>query len=189
MKILKILLVVFISLFYTGTAMAQSDKKEQRKIERAEKKRLKEEVRKKNLEQLQALVEDQTYVLESTSIFGRNMNRYEVSPNTNFVKIEGDQLTVQTASIFHFGYNGLGGITINGNIQEYKIYRAKKNNSISVLIQFTSPVLGHSSLSFDIQPNGTARAMLRDNWGGRVTFQGQMVDLESSRVFKGMSII
>lgn len=185
----KIILLIGVFLFSVEAGMAQSEKKEQRKIERAEKKRLKEEARKQNLEQLQALVEDQTYVLESNAIFGRNMNRYEVSPNTNFVKIEGDQLTVQTASNFHFGYNGLGGITINGSIQEYKIYSAKKNNSISVLIQFTSPVLGHSSLTLDIQPNGTARAMVRDNWGGRVTFQGQMVDLENSRVFKGMSII
>lgn len=187
----KIFLLAIMFFFSVDAAMAQSDKlskKEQRKLERAEKKRLKNEERQRQQEQLMSLVEEQNFVLEATTIFGRYNDRYEVMPNTNFVKVDGNKVTVQTSNNFHVGYNGLGGITINGTITDYKIMPSK-NNTVSVLIYFNSPVLGHSSLNLNISADGLARAMVVDNRGGRATFQGQMFDLENSRIFEGRSII
>lgn len=189
MKIYKTLLLAFVLLFSVDAAVAQTSGKEQRKIERAEKKRLKEEARKKEHESLMSMVQDQAFVLEAYTLTGRNMNRYQVAPNTNFVSVEGDRLTVQTANGFNFGYNGLGGITINGTITDYKVLPSKNNKSISVLIQFTSPLVGQSVLNLNINSGGNSSAFVRDNWGGRVTFQGQIVELEESGVFEGQSII
>lgn len=185
----KIFLLLGVFLFTVETGMAQSDKKEQRKIERAEKKRLKKEERARKQEKLVSMVQDQTLVLEATTIFGRYMDRYEVMPNTNFVKIEGDRVTIQTANNFHVGYNGLGGITINGTIRDYLVKTSKDNSSVSVVIQFTSPVMGHSTLNLNLQPGGLSTAMVVDSRGGRATFQGQVFDLEDSRVYEGMSIM
>lgn len=188
MKIYKILLIVLAFLFSVDAGMAQSGSREQRKTEKAEKKRLKEEERKENLERVLNLVEDQSFVVEAHSISGRSMNTFQVSPATNFVMVEGGQIIVQTANNFSFGYNGLGGITIKGNIRNYEILSVKKNH-VRVQINFSDPVLGFSSVNLDIQENGFARAMLRDNWGRRVNFQGQFVSLENSRVFEGRPII
>lgn len=170
------------------TGMAQSDKKEQRKVEKAEKKRLKKEARQKQQDLVMALVNEQAFVLEAHTIRGRYMNSFPVSPGTNFVMIEGDQITIQTANNFGFGYNGLGGVTINGTISEYKVISKDKNGS-TVLIQFSSPVLGHSTLNLHVQGSGQAQALVTNNWGRRITFQGQMVAPEDSRVFEGNSLI
>lgn len=48
-------------------------------------------------------------------------NSYPVSPTTNFVMVEGDKLTLQLGFTGRIGANGLGGITIEGNISSYDI--------------------------------------------------------------------
>ena len=192
MNPLKIFILLAFFLFSVDASMAQSDilsKKEQRKLERAEKKRLKKEERKRNHEEVVSLVKDQTFVLEANTLYSRYMTPFFVTPTTNFVKIEGGQITLQTANDFSFGYNGLGGVTINGTILDYQVKVSEKNGGTSVLIQFSSPVIGHSTLNLNVQADGNARAMLVDNWGRRVTFQGQFVALEDSRVFKGRPLI
>lgn len=155
-------------------------------MERAEKERLKHEERIRTRELVNGLVKDQTYVLEATSLMGR-YNQVFVSPSTNFVSVVGDKITLQTANHFAIGYNGLGGITVNGIIRDYQINEGKKG--ISVFIQFSDPLLGFSTLNLDVQDGGFARARVQDNWGGRVIFQGQLVPVEESRVFKGTAIM
>src|SRR5690606_30415412 len=130
MKHFRILILLVMFLFSVDAAWAQSgraERKEQRKLEKAEKKRLKEEERKQNREEVFSLIQDQTVVLEANTVYGRYMTPYHVTPTTNFIIIEGDQLTLQTASNYGFGYNGLGGITVNGTIQEYQLSTSEKN--------------------------------------------------------------
>jgi hypothetical protein len=187
MKIFRILLLGLVMVFAVQAGWAQTSSREQRKIEKAEKKRLKEEEQRKNHELVISLVKDKTYVLEATTLSGRYGYQYQVSPTTNFVKIEGDQIVVQTANNFGIGYNGLGGITINGTIRDYQITNEK--NGVTVFIRFADPVMGMSTLNMSIQESGYARATVLGNWGARATFQGQFTDLEESRVYKGRSII
>lgn len=187
MKIHKILLICLGLLLSIQTSWAQTGKREQRKIERAEKKRLKAEERQKKHEWVLGLIQEKSYVLEATRLSGRYGEQYQVNPSTNFVKIEGDQIIVQTANNHSIGYNGLGGITINGTIQDYSIADAK--NGVSIMIRFSDPVMGMSTLNLDVQESGNAQARVVGGWGGRVVFQGQVVALEESRVFKGRTII
>ena len=189
MKQYKILLLGLAILFSVQTGWAQSDKpskKEQRKIERAERKRLKEEARLRQQEMLIDLVEDKTYVLEANTL-SNTYRQFQVSPTTNFVKVQGNRVVIQTGNSFSMGYNGLGGITLNGTINNYKYIEEK--NGATVFIQFYDPVLGHSTLNLNVQSNGQARAMVIGNWGRRAIFQGQFVALEDARIFKGRSII
>ncbi|AHM63409.1 hypothetical protein D770_25830 [Flammeovirgaceae bacterium 311] len=187
MKIYKILLLGLALLFAAQTGWAQTSKREQRKIEKAEKQRLKEEERQRNRDMVLNLVKDQTYVLEATTLAGRYGQLFPASPTTNFIKVEGDQIIIQTANNVGIGYNGLGGITISGNIREYQVNQDK--GGASVFIRFYDPLLGLSTLNLSVQESGYARATVLGNWGGRVTFQGQFVALEESRVFKGRTII
>lgn len=187
MNYYKILLLGLVLLFSVPTAWAQTDKKEQRKIERAEKIRLKEEHRKKNQELLMELVKEQNYVLEATTVAGRYGNIRQVNPSTNFIMVEGNRIIVQTANNFNIGYNGLGGITINGTIRDYQI--SKDKHGVSVAIQFSDPVIGFSTLNLEVQENGNARASILGNWGGRASFQGNFVPMENARVFQGRPLI
>lgn len=187
MKLHKILLLGLVLFFAVQPGWAQTSKREQRKIEKAEKQRLKEEERQRSRDLVLSLVKDQAYVLEATTLTGRYGQIYQASPNTNFVKVEGEQIIIQTANNFGVGYNGLGGITINGTIKEYQVDQEK--GGVSVFIRFHDPVLGLSTLNLSVQDSGNARATVLGNWGGRVTFQGQFVPLEESRVYKGRTII
>lgn len=58
------------------------------------------------------MVHDQDFVLEAYTLFGRNNTKIDVSPNTNFIKIYGDRLTVQTGNNFVLSFNCLGGVII-----------------------------------------------------------------------------
>lgn len=188
MNPIKILLLAMVFFFSVDVSMAQTDRKEQRKMERAEKKRLKQEEKQRIKELIFESVEEQAFVLEANTLSGRYVTLPAVSPLTNFVKINGNRVVVQTANNWGFGYNGLGGITINGIIREYEVI-ANNEKSVTVLIRFADPVLGSSTLNLNVQANGMARAMVVDNWGRRATFQGQLVPLENARIFQGRSII
>ncbi|CAN5553068.1 DUF4251 domain-containing protein [soil metagenome] len=188
MKRLIIYILVLIFIFSAGIGMAQAGEKEDRKVKRAEKMRLKEEEANLNQEKFLSLVNDQDFVLETYALFGRYNSRIGVSPNTNFISIHGDQLTLQTGNGITHGYNGVGGITINGRITNYKVKTSKNNKNLSVMVQYTSPALGHSTLNLNIQSNGSARAFVTDNWGGRATFQGEIVSPENARIYKGLAL-
>lgn len=185
MKIYRVLLIGFIFFFGVQTTWAQSGKREQRKIERAEKKRLKEEERRKSQELLMDLVKDQSFVLEASTLTGR-YNQRMVNPSTNFVKVEGNQVLVQTAFNAGMGYNGLGGVTVRGTIKDYQV--TERKGGVTVFIQFSDPVLGLSSLNLNLQSNGNATALV-SNWGNRATFQGQVVPAELARVYRGLPLI
>lgn len=184
----KILLIIMVFFFSVDASMAQTDRKEQRKTERAEKKRLKEEARQERMSLIKEITEERSFVLEAHSISGRRGMTYQVSPVTNFVMVEGNQVVIQTGNNFGFGYNGVGGITVQGDIKDYEIISRKKN-SVSVLLHFSEPVFGHSSLNIDISENGFATARMIGNWGSRINFSGQFVPLENSRVFEGRPVI
>lgn len=158
-------------------------------MERMERKRLKQEETDKRLNALLSLVKNKTFVMEASTLRGKYSYSHQVSPNTNFIKIEKDEVTVQTAGGFNPGYNGLGGITLNGKITDYEILSDESETNISVLVHFTSSVLGASTLNLNIQPEGFASANITNNWGTRASFHGKVFGLEDNQVFEGMSIM
>lgn len=158
-------------------------------MERMERKRLKQEENDKRLKALLSLVKNKAFVMEASTLRGKYSYSHQVSPNTNFIKIENDEVTVQTAGGFNPGYNGLGGITLNGKITDYEILSDEGETNISVLVYFTTPVLGASTLNLNIQPEGFANANITTNWGGRASFHGRVFGLEDNQVYEGMSIM
>lgn len=178
---------LLLATFFTLPAASVTAQQEQKRQEKIEKREQRKEERKKNKEKLLSLVEEKSFVIEANTIYGRYMNRHEVLPSTNFVKIEGDQVTIQSASDSGPGYNGLGGLTVNGTITRYEIKENK--GSLYLQVHFTNVVPGHSMLNINISPNGFATARINDNRGGRATFQGNVVHPDNSRTFEGMSVM
>lgn len=62
-----------------------------------------------------------------------------VDNNVNFVAISGDQIVVQLGNLTTFGYNGVGGITYNGNIQDLDLNEAKGRSGFTAKVVFNSP--------------------------------------------------
>lgn len=185
----KIFLILLLFLFSMNTGFTQSARKAQRKTEKIERKRLEKEEDAKRMAAILAVVKDRSFVVEASTLRGKYSFQHQVSPSTNFIMIDGKNLILQTAGGFGPGYNGLGGVTINGRISDYEILNPEDNDNISLLIQFTSSWIGPSTLNLSISADGYASASVRDNWGGRVHFRGQIETLDESTVFEGTPLI
>ena len=124
MKKLSILsmLLLFISM---GNIQAQTVKEESRKQKKAEQELLDQMF----FDEAKQAIEMKNFILEADHVMFKYGTTAFVSPNTNFVAVKGNKAVVQVAfNIPISGPNGLGGITVNGNISGYKQTTDKKGN-------------------------------------------------------------
>ena len=100
----------------------------------------------------------------------------------------GDKSSVQIAfNIPASGPNGLGGVTVDGNVSGYKIKTDKKGSiyltmsvmgvGISAQVSITLPY-GSNNATVDIRPNFNSN---------RLTLSGEILPLDKSNIFKGRS--
>ena len=129
-----------------------------------------------------------SFVLEANNVsFPNGITRF-VSSNTNYVQVDNGEGIVQTAfSNFAYspGPNGLGGVTVEGNISDLKIKEDKDGNyyysysiqgiaiSATVFITLTG---GTNQASVNISPNFNNNNM---------TMTGVLLPLDESDVFQG----
>ena len=128
------------------------------------------------------------FVLEADYVyFPSGITRY-VSSNTNYVQADNGEGIVQTA-FTNFAYspgpNGLGGVTVQGNISDVKMKEDKDGNyyysytiqgvaiSATVFITLTG---GTNQASVQISPNFNNNNM---------TMTGRLLPLDESDVFQG----
>ena len=169
-----------------SNAQSSQDSKAQRKQERLERKQQKALQKQEMQEKLMELVKNQSFVLEADALYDRYRNRYNATAN-NFIMLDGDRVVLQTAFPSGIGYNGLGGITVNGRLVDYEV-KTRNDQSISITAQVNSTILGHGMLTIHIGSTGYADATFSDNWGNRISFSGRIQSLEDSYLFEGMSI-
>ena len=134
---------------------------------------------------VQALKNKQ-FVLEANQVIFRNGMSAFVTSNTNFVLMNGNRATVQTAFNTPYpGPNGIGGVTVDGNSSDMKMNIDKKGNvncsfsvqgigiSAQVFINMSS---GNNNASVSISPNFN---------NNNLTLNGNIVPLDQSNIFKG----
>lgn len=173
---------------------AQSNKSEREKEWRADRERKRAEARALEHQQdsiafneaVKALKEG-NWVLEATNInFYNGITRF-VSSNTNYISCEDGEGTIQTAfNNFTYSPNGLGGITVQGNISDQHINTDKDGNvyyscniqgaSVSATIYLTLTG-GTNQASATVNPNFSGRTM---------TLDGYLVPYNQASIFQGM---
>lgn len=189
MRLKKIAATLAMVVLPTISLLAQEDFKELTPQER-------KELRKKEQQQLDSTsyakaveaISAQTWVLEANTIQGRRGNLYFVNSITNFVMLDKETATVQLASPYRAGYNGLGGITLEGRISGYKIETDKKG---FVYVRFMVIGVGiNAEIFVTLDPNSNvADAVISPNtWGRRITYRGNIVPLDDSSVYKAMPL-
>jgi len=166
-----------------GTLYAQdsANQTKERKEVRAERLR-------KSKDALAALTENRTLIIEANMLRGKYQQHYQATGD-NFVLIDGDRVVLQTASIWGPGFNGMGGITLEGRITDYKYELGDGNVPITIMASVSMNGAGFGTLRINVSANGSGTATYQDNWGGRVTFVGTAGDPAHSRVFEGMSFM
>jgi len=187
-------LMACLLLGFTVTTFAQTSKearaarREAMKKERAARRAL--EAQQDSIAYLKAVeaLKDGAFVLEADFVsFPNGLTRY-VSSNTNYVQVDDGKGVVQTAfSNFTYrpGPNGLGGVTVEGNISGLEMKEDKDGNymysyniqgiaiSATVFITLTG---GTNQASVQISPNFN---------GNNMTMTGRLLPLDESDVFQG----
>lgn len=130
---------------------------------------------------------DGSWVLEANNInFPNGLTRF-VSSNTNYVSLTNGQGTIQTAyANFTYSPNGLGGVTVQGNVSGVSMSQDKdgnvyysfniQGNAISAVVSVTLTG-GTNQASATITPNFTGRT---------ITFDGYLVPYAQGTIFQGM---
>ena len=181
---------IIISLFMLLTLMAGNvHAQEFEKLTSAERKAIQEKLDSLMYVEAEKAISGKDFTLEADKVEFKYGQTAFVNSNTNFVSVTGDKSVVQVAfNVPVSGPNGIGGITLDGNISNYEVKKDKKGNinvsmnvmgtGISALVNI-SLYSGSNKASVTITPNFNSN---------RLTLTGVIVPSSSSRVFKGRSI-
>jgi hypothetical protein len=156
------------------------------KAQKAEQKRIEAEETAKLVDWM---VNNRKFVLEANQISNQTGERIQVSSRINFIAIDSNRITIQLANMSGVGgYNGMGGITADGTISQFKVGKiGKKNNGYTIqVLAMTS--IGSYDIFFSVSPNSYADATIGGNWNGKLNYHGFLIPLQKSKIFKGMSI-
>lgn len=137
---------------------------------------------------LDSMLYNGRYVLEADFLQNKYGTRVWVSSTLNFVRVEGPKGVLQTGSDVGVGYNGVGGVTAEGSINDYKISRNLKNLSCTVTFNLITN-LGTFNILLTVTANNNATAAISGSTSGRLIWDGHLVAINNSRVFKGSNTI
>lgn len=133
------ILAIFLSTFVI-TAIGQNDSgKLSRKQRKAEKEKLKKEKEEKENAQwavLQSIAKNKRFVAQLDHISDMKTGQMiTLNSRLNFIAVSGDKVVIQFETNTYLANNGLGGLTIDGTINDYK-YTPPKNDNKPIVISF-----------------------------------------------------
>lgn len=188
-QIITLLTFILVSLSTVSYAQSSSEvKRIERKTQRdAEKARIQAQEERAYAMASQAL-HDGKFVLEADQLVFKRGRSAFVSSITNFVMMDDNHASIQVASNSAIaGPNGIGGITVDGNVRGLKISTDKKGN---MNCSFNVQGVGISAQVHIILTRGSnsASARISPNFhSNNLTLNGNLVPLSQSSVFKGRS--
>ena len=182
---MRILVFCISFLFITiSVSIAQENKK----LSRKDRKELKKQ---QQIEQKKAILDllySETWVIEAHTVFDRYNQSYQLNPTINFVGIKGEEGALQLGFDGLIGWNGVGGLTIDGKITKYEIKEGKENSSPTVNLRFQGRGVGSAIINITVNSSGQATARVNGDFGDRITFSGMIKSIEESSVYKGQSL-
>jgi hypothetical protein len=179
---MKKLTIIMVMSFFVAAGMAQS-KAEQRKAAREAKQEQKAKEEAAMASVIKEAVENQQFVLEADFLSNKYGERVVVPPNLNFVGIDKEFSAFQFANGQDVGYNGVGGVTVEGSVQNYN-YRVTKKGVYTIEFSVATSA-GTIFVNMVVSPNGMADATVSSNRPGKLNYQGRCVPLSASTVYKG----
>lgn len=137
---------------------------------------------------LDTLLTNRIFVLEADYLRTKYGDKIPVSSNINFIKVSESTGVLQTGSVFSMGYNGVGGVTAEGEIGQWDIHKDPKR--LHYILRFTiNSNIGHYDVLLRVGADTRAEATITGLGPGNLTWEGYLVTLGNSRVFKGRNFI
>ena len=195
----KIVMILAALLAVCGGAMAQDsyNKQNQKAISEEERELTKQERRllQQKIDSVQwadalKAIGDSTFTLEADQVIFKYGQRAYVSSSTNFVRVNKQNATVQVSfNIPVAGPNGMGGVTLDGRVTDYKITSDKKGNTTTLTMNVMGVAIS-SRLSISIyKGSNQARVDVLPNFNShRISLAGRLLPNSQSYVVKGSAL-
>lgn len=139
--------------------------------------------------QARAALLNRDFVLEASSVTFKNGSTAFINSTTNFIYLKGNKAVVQISpSNFASGPNGVGGVTVEGNVSDLQVRTDSKGrttlsmNVMGIGINAQVEVYmypGTSRASATVYPNFNSNTL----W-----IQGTLVPYENANIFEGNSL-
>jgi len=186
---MKKVLIIILAVSLAAPAFAQEQelsKKQQKELQKQLKKEQEaEEAAQRDL-MVGMMVEHRKFVLEADRLQDSRGNSEDVSSMINFVACDSVNGVVQIGSDHYIGGNGVGGVTVEGPISNYKSSFNEKKGTYTISYNIRSTV-GAYDVRMSIFGGGRAEATVTSTWPGRLSYSGYLVPPSASKVYKGSS--
>jgi len=184
----RVIIIVFAALLTLPAFTQELSKKEQKKLEKELKKEQKAEEAAQQAAVVNAMVLYQRFVLEANTLKDKRGNSLQVSSNINFIAADSLTGVIQVGSNTYIGRNGVGGVTVEGSISNYKFTQHEKSGSYNISYFLRTPV-GSYDVRITVFPDGRADADVSSStWGDKLRYSGYLVPPAMSKVYKGTSL-
>ena len=177
----RLALLAFAILLIADISIAQG------KLTKEERRALKKEAIEEKYDSVFSTLNSRSFVLESNTIADRYGRQIFVNPSTNFFLVEDSIAVIQLAVNNGFGYNGLGGITLEGRLTNFEIQRDQSSSKpLYIQARVFGTALGTIDLFTTINSAGRATTRFSSQYGHRLSLNGDLVKLEETLPFVGM---
>ena len=130
------------------------------------------------------ILEGRRFVLEAQRLSNERGSQKFVTPVLNFISVDSLHGIIQVGSPERAGNNGVGGVTVDGKISNWKFSKDEKQKTFDLFMTIQSN-LGVFDVVMTVDYSGNADADITRLRAGRLTFTGNVVTRENSSVFKG----
>jgi hypothetical protein len=184
---MKQFLIFGLALVMVLPAGAQElSRKEQRALEKQMKREQQAEEARQKAILVGKMVEYRWFVLEADQLRSKRGEVANVSSMINFIACDSVNGVIQIGSNSYVGYNGVGGITVEGSISNYEYSQDEKSGSYDITYNVKSST-GTYFVRMFVSADGRADATVSSTWPGRVNYVGYIVPPSLSKVYKGTS--
>jgi hypothetical protein len=168
-----------------NTFSVSSQEKEMTRMERKEMKKAQMEA---SFNALDSLLSSRRFVLVADFLESKYGDRIPVVQTINFIKVDETRGVLQTGSPTSMGYNGVGGVTAEGPLGDYKITKNYKSHSYTLRFSISTQV-GHYDVLLTVNAANNASATITGTTPGKLTWQGHLESLDFTKVYKGQNSV
>ncbi|MDP4208073.1 MAG: DUF4251 domain-containing protein [Bacteroidota bacterium] len=187
---MKTLAIIIVALFLASGLSAQENatNKEVVKTEKQKRKAARDSAFANEYLKLKGIIDSMSFVLEADYLYNQWGYRIWVPSELNFIMVDSSEVVIQTGNNSGVGYNGVGGVTVEGTISGWKVKKDPKNSSFFITMEVNS-INGFYTVFIDISANGRASATLSGLRPGRLTWDGWVQPLYNTSTYQGMSTV
>ncbi len=168
-----------------STSVEAQTQDQNRKISRKEQREIAQQQANQQFEIARQALKDSMFVVEVDRIIGQLGRTVYVSANENFVLMNRDYASVQLAALSaHEGMNGVGGITLAGNVSDVQ-ERIDKHGNITYQFRVQGSSISSTVIVTLYKGDNLVSVVMNSTFNnGRITFYGRLLPAHASKVFK-----